>query len=59
MVRGVCNTHGREKKMHTKFWLEDMKENQLGDLGADGRTILQEILRRSNHLNFFQYILNI
>jgi hypothetical protein len=41
---GMYSTHGKDKKMHTVFWLEDLKgRDHSEDLGVDGR-ILQRIL---------------
>jgi hypothetical protein len=38
---------GRDEKMCTKFWLENMKgRGNLEDLGVDGKVMLEWILER-------------
>jgi hypothetical protein len=38
---GTCSTHGIDKKC-VKNWSEDLKgEDHLGDVGVDGRIILE------------------
>jgi len=37
------------KEVHTRFWSENLKENdQLGDLGVDERIILKCILKKQD-----------
>jgi hypothetical protein len=48
-VRGTCITHGRDEKLYTIFWLENLKRRgHLEDLGMDenGKIILECILRK-------------
>jgi hypothetical protein len=41
----ACIMHGRDEKIHTKFWLEKLKgKDHLEDLGIDGKIILELIL---------------
>jgi hypothetical protein len=44
LTGGACSMHGRGK-MHTLFWLENLKgRDTLEDLGVSGMTILEWIL---------------
>jgi hypothetical protein len=37
---GACGTHGRDEKMHSKFWSENPEgKNHSEDLGIDGRDV--------------------
>jgi hypothetical protein len=37
----VCKMHGRDKKMHKRFWFKCLNcRDHLEDLGIDGRIIL-------------------
>jgi hypothetical protein len=36
----TCGTHGRDQRMHTQFWLENMKGgNHFEDFSVGGRII--------------------
>jgi len=44
---GVCTVHGREKKIHARFWCENLKEGELmEDQRVDGRVILKFISKK-------------
>jgi hypothetical protein len=43
MVR-ACSTHGRDEKCIKKFWYENSRGREFGNLDVDGRIILKWIL---------------